>query len=108
MHADVLSLYIPNLSNISFALARNPFTVKDEDIPATSREEFTELINSDVAKTDFSSITTYRRETRFSSLLLIKSKYRSRLDAKDYLRVLTKINPKKLRFVETEICSNSH
>ena len=103
-----ISQYFPNLPATPFALARSPFTVKVEDAPENAQEEFIELINSDAAKTDFSSKsisqfwigclqtnhpilseivlrlllpfpTTYLYETGFSSLLTIKSKYRSRL-----------------------------
>ena len=87
------------------------------------RKEFIELITSDAAKNDFSSMsitkfwikclqsypvlsemvlrlllpfpTTYLCETGFSSLLVIKSKYRSRLVAEDDLRcALAKTAPR--------------
>ncbi|KII72257.1 hypothetical protein RF11_08681 [Thelohanellus kitauei] len=74
------------------------FTVIVEDVPETSQDKFIEIINSDVAKTDFSSISqfwiklpppfqpTYLCETAFSGLLFIKSKYSIRLDAEDDVR----------------------
>ncbi|KII73656.1 hypothetical protein RF11_16478 [Thelohanellus kitauei] len=37
--------------------SRSPFTIIVEDVPATSWEEFIELIKSHVTKTDFSSIS---------------------------------------------------
>jgi len=115
--------YFPNLPDTPFALARNPFTIKVEDVTDNAQEEFIELITSDAAKTDFSSMpvskfwikslqsypvlseialrlilpfpTTYLCETGFSSLLLIKSKYRSRLVAEDDLRcALAKTAPR--------------
>ncbi|KAK1346914.1 hypothetical protein QTO34_000774, partial [Cnephaeus nilssonii] len=100
-----------------------PFTVKVEDVPETAQEELIELINSDAARTDFSTMpvtkfwikclqsypvlsetvlrllfpfpTTYLCETGFSSLLVIKSKYRSRLVVEDDLRcALAKTAPR--------------
>ncbi|KII75191.1 hypothetical protein RF11_06504 [Thelohanellus kitauei] len=106
-----ISLFSQNLIYTPFSLARSPFTVKAENVPETSQEEFTELINSDFAKTHFSSISisqfwikclksysvisetvlrlllpfrfTYLCETGFSGLLFIKSEYNIRLDADD-------------------------
>lgn len=116
MLADEISLYFPNLPDIPFALARSPFTLK-VDVPETAQEEFIQLINSDAARTDFSTMpvtkfwikclqsypvlsetvlhllpfpTTYLCETGFSSLLVIKSKYRSRLVEDDLHCALTK------------------
>lgn len=102
-----ISRYFPNIPDTSFALARSPFTIKVEDISENAQEEFIELITSDAANTDFYSMseialrlilpfpTTYLCETGFSSLLVIKSKYRSRLVAEDYLHcALAKTAPK--------------
>ncbi|KII73220.1 hypothetical protein RF11_09808 [Thelohanellus kitauei] len=111
--------YSPNLPDSPFALARSRFTVKVEYVIETSREEFIDLINSDVSKTDFSSKSisqlwikclqsysvmsetylrhlfpfpkTYLCPTRSSRLLFIMSKFRSRLNAEVELRcVLSK------------------
>ncbi|XP_040191825.1 zinc finger BED domain-containing protein 5-like [Rana temporaria] len=123
MLADEISLYFPNVPDTPFALARCPFTVKIEDVPENAQEEFIDLITSDAAKNDFSSMsvnkfwikylqsypvlseivlclllpfpTTYLCETGFSSLLVIKSKYRSSLVAEDDLRcALAKTAPR--------------
>ncbi|XP_054573034.1 LOW QUALITY PROTEIN: zinc finger BED domain-containing protein 5-like, partial [Eptesicus fuscus] len=122
MLADEISSYFPNLPDTPFALARSPVTVKVEDVPETAQEEFIELINNDAVRTDFSTMpvtkfwikclqsyrvlsetvlhllpfpTTYLCETGFSSLLVIKSKYRSRLVVEDDLRcALAKTAPR--------------
>ncbi|KII72674.1 hypothetical protein RF11_15183 [Thelohanellus kitauei] len=114
MLTDEISLYFPNLPYTPFALIRSPLSVNVGDVPESSQEEFIELINSDAAKTDFSSMsisqfwikclpsypvmsemvlrlllpfpTTYLCESAFFSLLFIKSKQRARLDAEDDLR----------------------
>ena len=120
---EEISRYFPNLPDTPFALARSPFTIRVEDVPENAQEEFIELITSDAAKNDFSSMsitkfwikclqsypvlseivlrlllpfpTTYLCETGFSSLLVIKSKYRSRLVAEDNLRcALAKTAPR--------------
>ena len=111
---EEISRYFPNLPNTPFALARSPFTIKVEDVPENAQEEFIKLTTSDATKTDFSSMsvtkfwikslqsysvlteialhlilpfpTTYLCETGFSSLLVIKSKYRSGLVAENDMR----------------------
>ena len=111
---EEISRYFPNLPNTPFALARCRFTVKVENVPENAQEEFIELIISNSAKTDFSSMsatkfwikrlqsypvlseialrlilpfpTTYHCETGFSGLLVIKTKYRSKLVPEDDLR----------------------
>ena len=137
MLADEISSYFPNLPNTPFALARSPFTVKVDDIPETAQEEFIELINSDAARNDFSSMsvtkfwikclqsypvlsetvlrlllpfpTTYLCETGFSSLLVIKSKYRSRLVVEDDLRcALAKTVPRISDLVRKKQPQPSH
>ena len=108
---EVISRYLTNLSDIPFALDRSPFTIRVRDVPENAQEEFIELITSEAAKTNFSSMsvtkywikslqsypvlsevalrlilpfqTTYLCEAGFSSLLVIKSKYRSRLVAEN-------------------------
>ncbi|CAJ0945397.1 unnamed protein product, partial [Ranitomeya imitator] len=123
MFSEEISSYFPNLPDTPFALARSPFTVKVEDVPETAQEEFIDLINNDAARTDFSTMpltkfwikslqlypilsetvlrlllpfpTTYLCETGFSRLLVIKSKYRSRLVVENDLRcALAKTAPR--------------
>ncbi|XP_040289892.1 protein ZBED8-like [Bufo bufo] len=137
MLEDEISLYFPNLPDTPFALARSPFTVKVEDVPETAQEEFIELINNDAARTDFSTMpvtkfwikhlqsypilsetvlrlllpfpTTYLCETGFSSLLVIKSKYRSRLVVGDDLRcALAKTAPRISDLVRRKQSQPSH
>jgi hypothetical protein len=137
MLADEISLYFPNLPDTPFALARSPFTFKVEDVPETAQEEFIEIINSDAARTDFSTMpitkfwikclqlypvlsetvlrlllpfpTTYLCETGFSSLLVIKSKYRSRLVVEDDLRcALAKTAPRISDLVRKKQSQPSH
>ena len=120
---EEISRYFPNLSDTQFSLDRSPFTIRVEDVPENAQEEFIELITNDAAKTDFSSMsvtkfwikslqsypvlseiayclilpfpTTYLCETGFSSLLVIKFKYRSRLVAENDLRcALAKTAPR--------------
>ncbi|XP_053431246.1 protein ZBED8-like isoform X2 [Nycticebus coucang] len=137
MLADEITSYFPNLPDTPFALARSPFTVKVEDVPETAQEEFIELINSDAARTDFSTMpvtkfwikclqsypvlsetvlrlllpfpTTYLCETAFSSLLVIKSKYRSRLVVEGDLRcALAKTAPRITDLVRKKQSQPSH
>lgn len=137
MLADEISSYFPNLPDTPFALARSPFTTKVEDVPETAQEEFIDLINSNAARNDFSSMSitqfwikrlqsypilseivlrlllpfpsTYLCETGFSSLLVIKSKYRSRLDAEDDLRcALAKTAPRIPDLVKQKQVQPSH
>ncbi|XP_040275778.1 protein ZBED8-like [Bufo bufo] len=137
MLEDEISLYFPNLPDTPFVLARSPFTVKVEDVPETAQEEFIELINNDAARTDFSTMpvtkfwikhlqsypvlsetvlrlllpfpTTYLCETGFSSLLVIKSKYRSRLVVEDDLRcALAKTAPRISDLVRRKQSQPSH
>ena len=55
-----ISRYFPNLPDTPFSLARSPFTIRVEDVPENAQEEFIELITSDAAKTDFSSMSATR------------------------------------------------
>ena len=118
-----ISRYFPNLPDTPFALARSPFTIRVEDVPENAQEELSELISSDAAKINFSSMsvtkfwikslqsypvlfeialrlilpfpTTYLCEAGFSSLFVIKSNYRSRLVAENGLHcALAKTAPR--------------
>ncbi|XP_039178217.1 SCAN domain-containing protein 3-like [Crotalus tigris] len=135
--ADEISSYFPNLPDTPFALASSPFTVEVENVPETAQEEFIELINSDAARTDFSTMpvtkfwikclqsypvlsetvlrlllpfpTTYLCETGFSSLLVIKSNYRSRLVVEEDLRcALAKTAPRISDLVRKKQSQPSH
>ncbi|XP_034288737.2 protein FAM200B [Pantherophis guttatus] len=137
MLEDDVSSYFPNLPDTPFAFARSPFTVKVEDVPETAQEEFIELINSNAARTDFTTMpvtkfwikylqsypvlsetvlhlllpfpTTYLCEIGFSSLLVIKSKYRSRLLVEDDLRcALAKTAPRISDLVRKKQSQPSH
>ena len=55
-----ISRYFPNLPDTPFALARSPFTIRVEDVAENAQEEFIELITSDAAKTDVSSMSATR------------------------------------------------
>ena len=54
---EEISRYFSNLPDTPFALARSPFTIRVEDVLENAQEEFIELISSDAAKTDFSSMS---------------------------------------------------
>ncbi|XP_052611518.1 protein ZBED8-like isoform X1 [Peromyscus californicus insignis] len=137
MLAGEISWYFPNLPDIPFALARSPFTVRVEDVPKTAQEEFIDLLNSDAARIDFSTLpvtqfwikclqpypvlsetvlrlllpfpTTHLCETGFSSLLVIKSKYRSRLAVENDLRcALAKTIPRISDLVKKKQSQPSH
>ena len=134
---EEISRYFPNLPDTPFALARSPFTIRIEDVPENAQEELIELITIHAAKTDFSSMsvtkfwikslqsypvlseialclilpfpTTYLCETGFSSLLVIKSKYRSRLVAENDLRcALAKTAPRISDLVRKKQAHPSH
>ena len=54
---EEISRYFPNLPDTPFALVRSSFTIRVEDVPENAQEEFIELITSDAAKIDFSSMS---------------------------------------------------
>ena len=54
---EEISRYFPKLPDTPFAHARSPFTIRVEHVPENAQEEFNELITSDAAKTDFSSMS---------------------------------------------------
>ena len=106
--------YFPDKHSKSFCLTINPFSVNVSDVPETAQEEFIELINNFEAKTGFVDLqieefwvkslikfpvlsdfairnllpfpTTYLCETAFSQLLIIKNKYRNKLNLEDDFR----------------------
>ena len=53
---EEISRYFPILPDTPFALTRSPFTVKIEEVSENAQEEFIELITSDIAKHDFSTL----------------------------------------------------
>uniref|UniRef100_A0A8C5PY01 Uncharacterized protein n=1 Tax=Leptobrachium leishanense TaxID=445787 RepID=A0A8C5PY01_9ANUR len=126
MLEDEISLYFPNVLDTPFALARSPFTVKVEDVPETAQEEFIELINNDASRKQIHLQsypvlsetvlrlllpfpTTYLCETGFSSLLVIKSKCRSRLVVEDDLQyALAKTAPRISDLVRRKQSQPSH
>ncbi|XP_051017344.1 protein ZBED8-like [Acomys russatus] len=135
--AGEISWYFPNLPDVPFALARSPFTVRADDVPAPAQEEFTEFLKNDAARADFSTmpVTTFwikclqsypvisetvlrlllpfptacLCEAGFSSLLVIKSKYRSRLAVEDDLRcAIAKTTPRISDLVRKKQSQPSH
>ncbi|XP_067932141.1 zinc finger BED domain-containing protein 5-like [Watersipora subatra] len=119
--------YFPNLNDTDLKLVRNPFKLTLAGIDSAMQEELIDLLNNSGARDRFencvfskfwcSSITSYPKlsqvalkallifpssykcEQEFSSLLYMKSKYRSRLNVGDDLRVslpVTEPNIKQL------------
>jgi len=113
-----ISSNFSRLPDVPFALSRNPFTVKAGDVTKTMQEESSGHTNSDTMRADFSTKsvtqfwirnlhsdpvvpksmlnlflpfpTAYLCGTGFSSLLVIKSKYRSKHVEDDLCCVLAK------------------
>ena len=107
--------YFPELSEVELELIRNPFIVSVQSLSDSIQEEFLELVNDSVAKGAFETLTlskfwmkmsvtypvvsdvalnsllifpsTYLCEQKFSTLLNIKSKLRSRLNVEHDLRL---------------------
>lgn len=132
--------YFPDTNTDSWQckLISNPFIVDVMSLPETIQEEAIELKCDSCAKNDFESLrlqefwlkykeiypnaatcslklliqfsSTYLCEKSFSSLLNIKTKYRSCLDVDNDLRcALSKISPNIKKLVEQhKNCQNSH
>ena len=129
--------YFPEEPQLSQALLRKPFAAKVENVPERYQEEFIDLITSGCANTEFDSLTvsqfwikqlfqypnlaeamiriimpfpsTYMCEVTFSSLLLIKSKLRSKLHAEDDLRcAVSKTSPQIEKLVMGKQYQPSH
>ena len=134
---DELSRYFPEEPPISNTLLQKPFVANTENVPERYQEEFIDIITSDCAKTDFESLTlsqfwikqipqypdlaeamlrvlmpfpsTCMCEVTFSSLLLIKSKLRSKLRAEDDLRcAVSKTSPRIEKLVLNKQYQPSH
>ena len=134
---EEFSKYFPEKPQLSNTLLRKPFAAKIENVPERYQEEFIDLITSDCANTDFDSLTvnqfwikqllrypnlaegmlrilmpfpsTYMCEVTFSSLLLIKSKLRSKLHAEDNLRcAVSKTTPRIEKLVMEKQYQPSH
>lgn len=134
---DEVSRYFPEEPPISNTLLQKPFVAKIENVPERYQEEFIDIITSDCEKTDFESITLsqfwikqipqypdlaeamlrvlmpfpwiYMCEVTFSSLLLIKSKLRSKLHAEDDLRcAVSKTSPQIEKLVLDKQYQPSH
>lgn len=110
-----LQSYFTELSELESKLIRNPFIVNVHLLPDNMQEEFLELVNDSVAKDAFETLTLtkfwskisetypvlsdvvmnsllmfpsiYLCEQGFSTLLNMKTKYRSRLNVEHDLRV---------------------
>jgi len=110
-------------SNNMITLAKNPFIVNVDDLSDDFQEEFIELNNNNCSKAEFQSMnihsfwikqaalypkisksvlklilpfpSTYLCEEAFSQLVLLKTKYRNKLDPKHEMRiVLSKTVPR--------------
>ncbi len=132
-----ISRYFPELPQTPFSLVRNPFSMKIEEVPKEAQENFIELITSDVAKTNYSLLsinefwvksfdtypvlselalrmllpfpTTYLCEATFSSLLVIKNKYRNNLVTENDLRcAVSKTEPRIFELVKKKQAHSSH
>ena len=115
--------YFPDLSDSDMKMIRNPFILDVTSIPDILQEEFVELINDSNARDKFETLSltkfwcemsvmypnvakiavkpllmfpsTYLCEQGFSSLFLIKNKFRARMAVEDDLRLaLTKTVPR--------------
>ena len=129
--------YFPDLSDSDMKMIRNPFIFDVTSIPDILQEEFVELINDSNARDKFETLSltkfwcemsvmypnvaeiaikpllmfpsTYLCEQGFSSLLLIKNKFRARMSVEDDLRLaLTKTVPRIDNLVRKMQAQPSH
>ena len=132
-----LQSYFPELSELESKLIRNPFIVNVHLLPDNMQEEFLELVNDSAAKDAFETLTltkfwskmseiypvvsdvvlnsllmfpsTYLCEQGFSTLLNMKTKYRSRLNMEHDLRVcLSNVAPRIEKLVCNKQAQPSH
>ncbi len=123
--------YFPDINDKSFNLTINPFSVNVYDVQESAQEEFIELSNSIVAKTDFVKLsidefwvkcqvdfpllanmairnllpfpTTYLCETAFSQLLIIKNKNRNKLNVEEDLRCALSITSPRINLLSKKL-----
>ena len=129
--------YFPDECSKYFSLTINPFNTSVSDIPEAAAEEFIELKHSFVAKSWFGELelqefwakslkkfpviseiairnllpfpTTYLCETAFSQLLIIKNKYRNKLNVEDDLRCgISEPEPRRELLAKKVLHKTSH
>jgi len=132
-----LNNYFPDLSDLDMKIARNPFKAHVKDFPDALQEEFIDFINDSTVRDAFESLplttfwskmgnlysgiakepiklllmfpSTYLCEQGFSSLLILKSKFRARLSVAADLRVaLSKTSPQIEALVARKQAQPSH
>ena len=132
-----LCRYFPQTPGLSHTLVKTPFCSKFEDVPEIAQDEFIDMLNSECVQTEFENNSlmkfwikkiegypilsetvlrvlmpypsTYMCENAFSTLLVIKSKARNRLEAENDLRcALSKTTPRIERLVQTKQQQISH
>jgi hypothetical protein len=137
--ADEFSRYFPdrNTDDVQMAMIRNPFNCEVDDISEDLQDEFLELVHDSAAKDDFRTLSlpnfwakmsavfptvseqalqiivpfasTYLCEAGFSSLLVIKTKARNKLEVESDLRCsLSNTTPNIGDLVSTKQAHPSH
>ncbi|XP_067933238.1 zinc finger BED domain-containing protein 5-like [Watersipora subatra] len=136
-HLSRLAQYFPDLNGTDLKLARNPFKLNVADIDSDMQEELIDLLNDSGAYDRFedcvlskfwcSLITSYPKlsevalkvllifpssykcEQEFSSLLYMKSKYRSRLNVDEDLSVSLSVTELKIKQItDAKQAQSSH